>query len=198
MSIYNIQVTSQDTTHVTFTFQGTGIAGSGFTMYIAPWDGSTYGTRESQTVSFGASEANTSGTTISGLSLTAGNQYKLVNTSSGQSPDQASSAFTAASAEVSVRRTRLNDAQLAKLVTADKVAGGAIDITGSVSAVTSVADANNLLIDVSGAPKSVTAQIMADYIRSQAQPITGTIGYFNGNQYVKSYLQLRLSVCDSF
>jgi propanediol utilization protein len=123
MSIYNIQITSQDVNTVTFTFAGTGVSGGGFTMYVRPWDGSSYGTAEAQTLSFGASETNTSGASITGLSLVEGSNYRL-NTESGAGYGTVSATFTAAAA----------DSGLSSIVSGTVGSGGGAVLAGGTTA----------------------------------------------------------------
>ena len=62
--------------------------------------------------------------------------------------------------------TQINNYQLAKLTDANKVLGGAIDITGSVDTMGSgLADGDFFLVQdaSSGVPQKITAAVMQDY-----------------------------------
>ena len=66
--------------------------------------------------------------------------------------------------------TQINNYQIAKLVDANKVLGGAIDITGSADEMTSgLADGDFFLVQdaSSGVPQKITAQVMQDYFSLQ-------------------------------
>lgn len=64
-------------------------------------------------------------------------------------------------------RTKLNNVQIAKLIEANKVLGGAIDITGSVDTAASLSDGDSFLIQgSSGISQKIAASAMQDYFSS--------------------------------
>ena len=64
-------------------------------------------------------------------------------------------------------RTKINDKQLDKLVSADKVDGGAINITGSTNTLSTLEGADHFLVqEPSGVPKKVTADTMQNFFSS--------------------------------
>jgi hypothetical protein len=73
--------------------------------------------------------------------------------------------------------TQINNYQIAKLVDANKVLGGAIDITGSADEMSSgLADGDFFLVQdaSSGVPQKIQAQVMQDYFsKIDVQVVSG-------------------------